>query len=442
MRSRRHSADEEEAPDPDPEGEDPEEGPEEVRPRAHGRHRGRAGRPRTAAERDAVLPWDLAADEAAAGKDWRGRPKKPVYWRARDSLWFEPLVALMIVILLVVGLWAYTQNWPPLYVVESDSMQHGSNDVVGLINTGDLVLAQKIDPNSVTTYVVGAQTGYSTYGEYGDVILYHPNGVTDVTPVIHRAIIFLTYDGAGLWSFPSLDGLTCSTNPHPANGQPTYSVTGGTSPCSTSAVSGTLTLYNIGWEGARVEVPLSSMGSSSGFLTMGDNNLIPGHPPLGEPDQTYGISALVQPGWVLGVARGMIPWFGALKLMLQGQTSMVPSQSWELMGFTVAALLPAALGLHLALRRREEREAVGEDGEESRGGWFQGILHPREGGDDEAAGSTAEPDEGPARNKVRPIPKEKLLTHPRAPKGGRPRPKVRRPANPHGHRRGDDADDL
>src|SRR5580700_5156813 len=111
-------------------------------------------------------------------------PKKSVYFRARDSLWFEPVVALCIIVLLLAGLFAYTQNWPPIYVVESDSMQHGPDDHVGLINTGDLVLAQSIPFNNIVPYVEGEQTGYTTYGEYGDVLLYHPYGVTTTTPII------------------------------------------------------------------------------------------------------------------------------------------------------------------------------------------------------------------------------------------------------------------
>ncbi|MCI4367628.1 MAG: S26 family signal peptidase, partial [Thermoplasmata archaeon] len=117
--------------------------------------------------------------------------KEHVYFRARDSVWFEPLVALMIIVVLLVSLFAYTSNWPPVYVVESQSMQHGYTDQLGLINTGDLVLARQVPTSSIVPYIVGVQTGYSTYGEFGDVILYDPYGHTDVSPIIHRALLYL-----------------------------------------------------------------------------------------------------------------------------------------------------------------------------------------------------------------------------------------------------------
>ncbi len=82
-------------------------------------------------------------------------PKRSVYFRARDSLWFEPVIAVCILVLLLASLFAYTQNWPPIYVVESDSMQHGPDDHLGLINTGDLILAQNIPTSDIVTYEVG-----------------------------------------------------------------------------------------------------------------------------------------------------------------------------------------------------------------------------------------------------------------------------------------------
>ena len=161
--------------------------------------------------RPSVKPWSPSGDDEAEEDEeppggplgFLHRPRRPVYFRARDSVYFEPLVALAIILLLLVSLFAYTQNWPPIYVIESDSMQHGTTDNLGLINTGDLVLAQKVQLSQITTYVVGVQTDYTTYGEFGDVLLYYPNGVVG-TPVIHRAIIYLVWNSNGTWSAPSL----------------------------------------------------------------------------------------------------------------------------------------------------------------------------------------------------------------------------------------------
>lgn len=404
--------------------------------------RGRTVRER-AGDPDPLRSWDPGVkgppkqpssadeEEEPVERGWFGRPKRPVYWRARDALWFEPLVALAIIVVLLVGLYAYTQNWPPVYVVESESMQHGSNDVLGLINTGDLVLAEKVDPSSVTTYMVGLQTGYSTYGEYGDVLLYHPSDDTGVSPIIHRAIVFLVWNGDGTWSAPELAPLACTATSHPY-----YSVSSNPIGCGATRFTGTLTLYHIGWQSVTVPIPLGGLGPYSGFVTMGDNNYLPGNPGTGEPDQTSGISVgLVQPGWILGVARGMIPWFGAIKLLLEGQASMVPVQSWQLMGITLAAVLLAALGLHLALRRHDEGEEEGDEvptpGAE-RPGLLRRLLH-RSGGDEDGSDEPA-----PATDRIhrgRTVKKSKLLRNVKG-RGGRPRPSVRRSS-----REGDDADD-
>jgi signal peptidase I len=426
MRHRRARPDDEE--ESDDEDSDDEDLEEESAPRA----RTPRGRP----PRDGVRPWNAdkldeeGIEEVATTREWFGRPKRPVYWRARDSLWFEPLVALAIVVLLIVGLWTYTQNWPPMYVVESDSMQHGPDDHVGLLNTGDLVLAQKVDTASVTTYMEGLQSGTATYGEFGDVILYHPNGDASVTPIIHRAVVYLVHNPDATWSIPELAGLSCSIAAHPY-----YSISTTPTQCGTNHVLGTLTLYNIGWQSVTVSLPLASFGNRSGFVTMGDNNYVPGNPGQGRPDQTGGVSALVQDGWVLGVARGMVPWFGALKLLVEGQASMVPGQSWQWMGLAIAGLVLIALGIHLALRSRSRDPGDGEEDEEGAPSlgtrlrdWFSAHREEDPADEEEARRS-----KGRARH-VTALRTKDLLRRAHG-KGGRPRPAVRRAGAKHPHPR-------
>ena len=142
-------------------------------------------------------------------------------------------------------------------------------------------------------------------------------------------------------------------------------------------------LIGIGWKSANVSISLSAsnsaLGRHSGFLTMGDNNYYcpSSSSCLGLPDQGGAgiatLSELVEPGWVIGVARGMIPWFGAVKLWLEGNAAMVPPQSWEWMGLTIAGIILLAFGIHYALRaegiedprrRAEEAEAELEEGPE------------------------------------------------------------------------------
>lgn len=376
-------------------------------------------------------------DEAEADARLHLPRRRPVFYRARDSLYFEPLVALALVVLLLVGLYAYTQNWPPIYVVESDSMQHGSDDQLGLLNTGDLVLAQKIDPTHLQTYANGLASGYTTYGEFGDVVLYQPNGLSG-TPIIHRAIVYLSHNTDGTYSAPSLAGLACGGA---SNAAYRSSGAGG---CGWSHISGTLDLLNVGWRSLNVSIALGSLGSSSGFITLGDNNPI--------TDQTAGLSRLVQSTWVLGVARGMIPWFGALKLALEGNAQQVPPQSWQFMGLTIIALVLAAFAVHYVLHREgvEDERRKQKEAEEAKARADVEALdgHPRHWNPLRAWRHEDEPEEA-AETDDRP---------PRAARGreppqtgrrsgglqGRPRPHVRRGSHvdaPKHRGRKPDADD-
>jgi signal peptidase I len=424
------------------------------------RRPGRRSHPRTTRRRTPSRPvrrWegDDDADEEddsatvepppPARHRWLNREQHPVYWRARDSLYFEPLVAVVIIVLLLVGLFAYTQNWPPVYVVESESMQHGSTDIVGLINTGDLVLAQKVDPSQITSYVFGERTGYSTYGEFGDVLLYNANGVA-TTPIIHRAILYLTYN-------PATQGYNASfpaNTPCGAAANAVYNITptptGGMGCADTSNLKdSTLTLYNIGWMRVSFALDLSAgiLGAHSGFVTMGDNNYAgcnPAPPCTGLPDQTTGRSTLVEPGWIIGVARGMLPWFGALKLALEGNAGMVPAQSWQFLALTVVGLILLAFGIHYALRaegvedpRRRAEEDAEDEGDEDRGPpgrarrFFEGLRPWHRDADDE------EPAERPRPPRKAPKPSG------RPPHRGRPTPRVRR--SKRSKSRSDDSDE-
>ena len=375
---------------------------------------------------------DLEGEAEDRGGLFHRGPKRPVFFGARDSLYFEPLVALAIVVLLFVGLWAYTQNFPPMYVVESSSMQHGDVDQLGLINTGDLVLAQKVPTSQITTYVVGMQTGYQTYGEYGDVILYHPNGQSGPAPIIHRAILYLYYNATDqTYSFPSLSALPCGNQAGAF-----YTLSSTASGCGTDHATGTLLLHHIGWRSVNVSVDLATLGAHSGFLTMGDNNFNPARPGLGAEDQPA-LSSLVDPSWVVGVARGMLPWFGSFKLLLEGQAGEVPPQSWQFMAITIVAVLGGAFLIHYALTADRDGAEGGpmldddEDEERPRRRGLR-LWRSREAEEDEEDEAEESP---PPRHRHAKVRASSLL-----PRRGRPRPQVRK-GRAHPRRRHDDPDD-
>lgn len=353
-----------------------------------------------------------------------------MFFRARDSLYFEPLVALAIVLLLLVSLFAYTSNWPPLYVVESKSMQHGDNWVFGVINTGDIVLAKQASANQISSYIVGLKSGYSTYGEYGDVVLYHPNGESAPTPIIHRALLYVNWNGNGSYDLSELAGLPCGST-----ATAVYSTPGTPGNCGTTAVVGTVDLYRIGWQSSTVSFNLTGFGAHSGYITMGDNNIFAGGTgSYGITDQSQGVSAIVDPGWIIGVARGIIPWFGATKLLLEGQAGMVPPQSWELMGITLATVLLVAFGIHYAFRaegvedprRKAEEAAARREATEDRRRHPESYrLHPWDEAEDEREEETVR-----RRFFGRSHPKSKSRG-----RQGRPRPTIRRNGSVRTHRR-------
>ena len=410
--------------DPDEDEDETEEAPRPA-PRRRSSHRHRAA-PKAWTDPEEPEPSDEdEEDEAASSRPhrrWRA-PKgerEPVFYRARDSVFFEPLVALAVIVLILVSLFAYTQNWPPLYVVESDSMQHGPTDQVGLINTGDLVLAQKVSLDGITPYVVAMTRGYTTYGEFGDVLLYHPYGISDGTPIIHRAIVYLEANPDGSFNAPELSGLPCGTASDWVFSANSTLVGNG---CATTSLTGVLTIRNVGWESVYLHVDLSAVGSTSGFVTMGDNNIAGRQ---GIPDEPT-LTSLVQPGWIVGVARGMLPWFGSVKLLLSGDSQEVPAQSWEFMGLTIAGFVGIALGLHYLLRaegvedpRRKAQEEA-EAPEEAPEGPSRSWRHPFRTAEDEEEGPRGTPKSSHRASKP--------SSHDAATaSGGRPRPRVgRRP---------------
>ena len=103
------------------------------------------------------------------------------------------LFLAFIVVLIVLGaLMAYCRVWPPVVVVESGSMMHDAESHIGVIDTGDMVLVRKVnDRSDIVTYPEGEATNYRTYGSYGNVIVFNPNGDLNSTPIIHRAILWI-----------------------------------------------------------------------------------------------------------------------------------------------------------------------------------------------------------------------------------------------------------
>lgn len=112
------------------------------------------------------------------------------------SRWSAPIPAQVIifVLLLIIGLacfvFAVSGAWPSIVAVESSSMSPN-------LNVGDMVfLVQKDKAGGIVTGDEAREAGVMTFGGYGDVIVYTPNGNSQTTALIHRAVSWINKSDA------------------------------------------------------------------------------------------------------------------------------------------------------------------------------------------------------------------------------------------------------
>ena len=266
----------------------------------------------------------------------------PKSLRQQVLLFARDLAVAFLIVAIVMGLLtAYARVWPPMVVVESESMQHSdSESFVGVIDTGDLVIVQAVGTAvDVVSYVEGRATGHATYGDFGDVIVFiKPRTPLTSTPIIHRAMAYAVRNASGGADVPGLARL-------PATEWSARSTNGSTGNYAYGIWD--FTLYNVGYQArnptfnASAELALATV--DAGFLTKGDHNQNP---------DSHGAVAVNR---ILGKARGELPWFGLLKLTLfPGRTgccpdgwgdARAPKNSWDalLVSFVVIVVGPFAL---------------------------------------------------------------------------------------------------
>ncbi len=245
--------------------------------------------------------------------------------------WFrEALLAGGLITTLVAVLVLMTGSWPPMVVVESNSMQHDSNGEVGSIDAGDLVLVMSDDRQNIITYAEateegGAYEGYESHGMPGDVIIYRKNGGSD-TPVIHRALLKVVANDLGGWDALGTDLVNVQTITWVFDIQCPYH-------------GGTYNLTVENWDPVH-----------EGYLSMGDNNKIPkcmfDQPSANGVSEGGGLSdgngnpvQTTKDEWIVGVAGSEIPWVGAIKLGLSNNSDSVPSPTWTKLVITALILL-------------------------------------------------------------------------------------------------------
>src|SRR5574342_1220092 len=162
------------------------------------------------------FPWPKAWREKAPPKDEEEadeeEEEKPKSLKQQALLFGRDVLLAFLVVAIVMGiLFAYTRVWPPMVVVESDSMQHANAESsIGVIDTGDLVLVQTVgSPADIVTYLEARAIGYETYSNFGDVIVFNAPGYPlDATPIIHRAMVYVVPNASGMgFDVPALQGV-------------------------------------------------------------------------------------------------------------------------------------------------------------------------------------------------------------------------------------------
>lgn len=203
----------------------------------------------------------------------------------RELLWVVAVVGGIALFLLLVS-----GTWPAVVTIESESM-------VPNMHIGDLVFVVTADRfGPLQTWQEGQISGYQKFGNYGDVIIYNPNGVTGPAflifggqhPIIHRAIVY-AQTGANV-TVPEGSGTVTYTAP------------------------------------------------AEGYLTKGDNN-----PQIDQKSvlSHYGRIQPVKKEWVVGKGLFTIPLLGYLPL------NIVP----------VSAVIIALLIIHELYVSRREKQA-------------------------------------------------------------------------------------
>jgi len=304
--------------------------------------------------------------DAKEDKDGRKSLKRSLLFLLRDVG-----IAVLIVVIILGAIFAYTRVWPPMVVIESNSMQHDDGvSYIGVIDTGDLVLVQSAPQRSdITTWVEGKAIGYQTYSNYGDVIIFKK--LNYETPIIHRPIFWMDYNPA-----TKKFNITSLESPAMAG------LWGGTYSNLTPVkvprnLDGNIWIKDSGWRGnlnITFRIGNSFIGPNlsspryqrGGYVTLGDNNAYKGG---GYDDY------LVRQEDVYGKARGELPWFGLIKLTLAPSLGVcctgwgdprAPRNSWDslVISLVVIIVAPIALDISFALwNRRKLKRAESEKGE-------------------------------------------------------------------------------
>jgi signal peptidase len=215
----------------------------------------------------------------------------------------------------------------------------------------------------------GKRIGHETYSEWGDVLIYRKNGYSDITPVIHRAIVWLEYNETGhSFDIPELKKHSAPDAWDVLSGERRW-----------YNLTGSIILKEIGYDKQSVIINLGNILNSynspdiephSGFITLGDHNK-GNYDQNMLPDGHGGRVRPVKPEWVVGKARGEIPWFGLIKLYFQDRTitERAPSNSFTMLWVSLILIFAIPISIDIVLilidRRRGRLSQIEDENEDS-----------------------------------------------------------------------------
>lgn len=118
------------------------------------------------------------------------------YFKESDSFWAGLLRDLVFVLAVVIVFASVSKIalglYTPMVAVESGSM-------IPHIQIGDIIFIESANRTEIITNEEGKKIEYSSFDEFGDVILYKPHGTEGATPIIHRAMYYVE-KGDPMWT--------------------------------------------------------------------------------------------------------------------------------------------------------------------------------------------------------------------------------------------------
>lgn len=265
------------------------------------------------------------------------------FWRSENtkiSIIRDVLIAFLLVFIIIMAMWAYTGQWfgYPMVAVESGSMMHPDEPFgrFGTIDAGDMVLLVKVNSkNDVGTHIEKDPNNYQ-YGDYGDVIVYHPYGNENLDQIIHRAMCWVEYNE--------------KYGTYTVEGYGLYNVTKITIP--------ELGLNN--WGHPTKDPWGRSITPHSGFITKGDN-------PYTNPYCDQQGNICIEPikvEWISGKAVGELPWIGTLSLLYNdikdGESTFqnIPQDSLECFVLLIIILIsiPVTLDIYGYYKEKKKQQ--------------------------------------------------------------------------------------